>query len=94
MSTKVTCRQCQSSFAAPPHLYGKTVACPKCRAPIAIPQPVAPAPNPQLHFHEVRRADHFSILAPVTPLMADKIRQDTGPSCNIQFTDEEIGSRF
>lgn len=50
--------------------------------------------NPQLHFHEVRRADHFSILAPVTAVVADKIRQDTGPACNIQFTDEEIGSRF
>ena len=47
--------------------------------------------NPQLHFHEVRRADHFSILAPVTPLTAEKIQQDTGP---IQFTDQEIGARF
>jgi len=50
--------------------------------------------NPQLHFHEVHGADHFSILAPVTAVVADKIRQDTGPSCNIQFTDEDIGSRF
>lgn len=50
--------------------------------------------NPQLHFHEVRRADHFSILAPVTALVADKIRQDNGPSCNIQFADDEIASGF
>jgi len=50
--------------------------------------------NPQLHFHEVRRADHFSILAPATAVVAGKIRQDTGASCNIQFSDEEIGSRF
>jgi alpha/beta superfamily hydrolase len=47
--------------------------------------------NPQLHFHEARGADHFSILGPVTAVVADKIRQDTGPTCNIQFTDDEIG---
>ena len=50
--------------------------------------------NPQLRFHEVRRADHFSTLAPVTGLLAEKIRQDTGPTCNIRLTDEEIGQRF
>ncbi len=46
--------------------------------------------NPQLHFHEVPSADHFSILAPVTTVVAEKIRQDTGPTCNIQFTDAEL----
>ena len=50
--------------------------------------------NPRLHFHEVRGADHFSILAPVTGLLAEKIRQDTGSTCNIQLTDEEISRRF
>lgn len=50
--------------------------------------------NPQLHFLEVHSADHFSILALLTAVVADKIQQDTGPSCNGQFADAEIGSRF
>ncbi len=50
--------------------------------------------NPELHFHEVRRGDHFNIIAPVTRMIAEKVRQDTGPSCNIQFTDDEINRLF
>ncbi|MBP87082.1 MAG: peptidase [Planctomycetaceae bacterium] len=50
--------------------------------------------NPQLHFHAVHRADHFSILAPMTTLVAEKIQQDTGFTCSIQFTDRELGQRF
>jgi hypothetical protein len=50
--------------------------------------------NPQLRFHEVRGADHFSILAPMTGLLAEKILQDTGSTCSIQLTDEEIDRRF
>jgi len=50
--------------------------------------------NPQLHFLEVRRADHFDILAPVTGLLAEKIQQDSGPACNIQITEDEMNRRF
>lgn len=50
--------------------------------------------NSQLHFFEVRPADHFNILAPVTTLIAEKLRQDTGPTCNTSFTDAEISGRF
>jgi dienelactone hydrolase len=50
--------------------------------------------NPNLHFFEAARADHFDILAPVTLLIAQKIPQDTGPSCNISFTSDEINRRF
>jgi len=43
-----------------------------------------------VHFHPVAKADHFSTLAPVTHLIAQKILADTGPSVNIAFTDEEL----
>ncbi len=46
--------------------------------------------NPLAHFHPVRGADHFSILAPATRLIADKILRDDGPSTNIAFTAQEI----
>jgi hypothetical protein len=52
------------------------------------------AQNPQLQFFEARRADHFNILAPVTRLIAQKIQQDTGPACNLQFAPEEIDRLF
>jgi DNA-directed RNA polymerase subunit RPC12/RpoP len=37
----VSCR-CGKSFAAPPNLAGKQVACPSCRNPIQVPHPGAP----------------------------------------------------
>jgi acetyl esterase/lipase len=50
--------------------------------------------NPQIKFFEANRADHFSILAPVTRLVAEKIRNDTGPTCNLRFTGGEIERAF
>jgi pimeloyl-ACP methyl ester carboxylesterase len=50
--------------------------------------------NPRLQFLEARQADHFSILAPVTRLVAQKIQQDTGPTCSLQFTAEEVDRQF
>src|SRR5581483_10028250 len=44
--------------------------------------------NPQAHFYPVRRASHFSILAPVTRLIAAKVLRDDGPTCNIAFTED------
>ncbi|HJN11480.1 MAG TPA: hypothetical protein QF564_22555 [Pirellulaceae bacterium] len=38
----VSCR-CGKSFAAPPNLAGKRVACPSCRNPIQVPHPGAPS---------------------------------------------------
>jgi dienelactone hydrolase len=46
--------------------------------------------NPLIHFLPVRRADHFSILAPTTKLIAAKILADDGPTTNIEFTVEEV----
>ncbi len=50
--------------------------------------------NPNAHFVPVRGANHFSILAPTTRLIADKILRDDGPTCNLTFTEEEVGKLF
>ncbi len=36
------------------------------------------------------QADHFSILAPLTELLAKKILTDSGPTTTIDFTQQEI----
>jgi len=46
--------------------------------------------NPQARFFVVPRADHFSVLAPTTELIAKKILADTGPQTAIGFSDAEI----
>lgn len=38
--------------------------------------------------------DHFDILHPITPLIAEKILQDKGPKCNIRFTEAELKQRY
>jgi dienelactone hydrolase len=50
--------------------------------------------NPAVHFLSVRGANHFSILAPVTRLIADKILRDDGPATNISFTEDEVNKLF
>jgi acetyl esterase/lipase len=47
--------------------------------------------NPNAHFLPVRGANHFSILAPATRLIADKILRDEGPASNLTFIEEEMG---
>lgn len=46
--------------------------------------------NPLVHFHPVKGADHFSVLQPVTRLIATKILADDGPAANLTFTDAEL----
>ena len=50
--------------------------------------------NPNAHFVAARGADHFSILAPTTRLIAGKVPRDDGPTCNLAFTEEEVGKLF
>jgi dipeptidyl aminopeptidase/acylaminoacyl peptidase len=50
--------------------------------------------NPQVHFHAIEGGTHFSILAPTTRLVAAKILQDNGPTCNIAFTAQELNKAF
>ena len=46
--------------------------------------------NPNAHFLPVQGATHFSVLAPVNRLLAQKILADTGPACNITVTEDEV----
>lgn len=50
--------------------------------------------NPAVRCLEVNGADHFTILAPVTANIAQKINQDTGPTCNIQLQEAELSRLF
>jgi hypothetical protein len=46
--------------------------------------------NPKAHFIEVQNMDHFSVLAPMTDLIAKKILQDTGDLSNLSFSADEV----
>jgi acetyl esterase/lipase len=48
------------------------------------------ATNTKVQFFPVEGASHFSILAPVTRLIADKVFRDNGKASNITFTKEEL----
>jgi pimeloyl-ACP methyl ester carboxylesterase len=50
--------------------------------------------NPQAHFLPVRGANHFSILAPVNRLIAEKVLRDDGLECNLAFTGDEVNKLF
>ena len=50
--------------------------------------------NPKAQFFPVRGATHFSILAPATRLIADKILRDDGATSNLSFTEEELNALF
>jgi pimeloyl-ACP methyl ester carboxylesterase len=45
--------------------------------------------NPKVSFVTVRGADHFSVLAPLNRVLAQKILADTGPTCAITLTADE-----
>jgi dipeptidyl aminopeptidase/acylaminoacyl peptidase len=47
-----------------------------------------------LDVHVVYGADHFSVLAPLTRLVAHKIVEDTGPSCGIRITEDEVRGAY
>ncbi len=48
--------------------------------------------NPLVQFHPLVGADHFSGLAPVSRLIAEKVLGDTGVSVNIHLTPEELAA--
>jgi len=50
--------------------------------------------NAKVHFYEVKGANHFSILAPVTKAIADKVVRDEGPTSNLAFTEPELNKLF
>lgn len=46
--------------------------------------------NENIHCYVIDGADHFSVLAPLTRVVAQKIIQDTGTEPNISITQEEL----
>jgi acetyl esterase/lipase len=48
--------------------------------------------NPAIHFYRVRGANHFSILAPMTRVLATQILNDRGPATNIEFDEDELAN--
>ena len=46
--------------------------------------------NENIHGYVIEGADHFSTLAPLTRLAAEKILADTGESCSISITQDEL----
>ncbi|WP_254507881.1 hypothetical protein [Anatilimnocola floriformis] len=73
MPIKATCA-CGASFAAKDELAGRTVACPKCKQPLTIPRPQAPAAPAVPH----ENADLFDGLG----LKARDESQGRCPSCS------------
>ncbi len=56
----------------------------------SLQQMAAASQNPRIQFREVRGATHFSILAPVNQLLAEKVLADDGPSTRITITPQEL----
>ena len=46
--------------------------------------------NPKIQFFGVQGGDHFSIIAPVNTVLAQKIVADNGPQSNIKITEAEL----
>lgn len=47
-----------------------------------------------VHFVEVKGADHFATLAPINAMIAKKILLDIGPECNINLSPDEINQAY
>jgi hypothetical protein len=50
--------------------------------------------NANAHFLSVKGATHFSILAPTTRLLAEKILRDDGATTNLNVSEEEVNRLF
>jgi pimeloyl-ACP methyl ester carboxylesterase len=50
--------------------------------------------NVSLRVYPVEGGTHFTIIGPVTNLLAKKLLADTGPRCNITITADEVNQAF
>ncbi|MFM9865736.1 MAG: alpha/beta hydrolase family protein [Micropepsaceae bacterium] len=50
--------------------------------------------NPNVRFHLVPRASHFTVLGPVSAAIAKQILKDTGPASAITLNDAELTALF
>ncbi len=48
--------------------------------------------NPMVHFHPIDGANHFSILQPISRLIAGKIVRDDGAESNMMFDEKELAA--
>jgi alpha/beta superfamily hydrolase len=46
--------------------------------------------NPRIHYFPVEGATHFTVILPVSRLIAEKIVRDDGPESNITFDQKEL----
>ncbi|HSI82831.1 MAG: alpha/beta hydrolase family protein [Candidatus Methylacidiphilales bacterium] len=46
--------------------------------------------NANIHFLEAPKQDHFTVIYPVSALIASKIEADTGAKCNITMSEAEL----
>jgi dipeptidyl aminopeptidase/acylaminoacyl peptidase len=60
----------------------------------ALQQMARKSTNPWVHFLPVRGATHFSVLAPTTRLIADKILRDNEAASILTFSEEEVNKPF
>lgn len=80
MPIRVKC-VCQQQFDAPDHLAGKTVKCPKCASPIAIPNPAMAKAAPVAPNHMASLLDEAGV----------KQRSATGcPACGTPFPPDAV----
>ncbi len=50
--------------------------------------------NPLVRFFPIKGASHFTVLSATNRLIAEKILTDTGPTCSLAFTEEELNKPF
>jgi pimeloyl-ACP methyl ester carboxylesterase len=50
--------------------------------------------NPLVHFVTVKGADHFQVLGPTNALIARKVLEDQGATCDISLTKVEASRTF
>jgi hypothetical protein len=48
--------------------------------------------NDKVEFHEVPDLNHFSVLAPATKMIADKLKSDVDPAGKVEFTDADFAN--
>jgi dienelactone hydrolase len=48
--------------------------------------------NPKVHFLSVQGATHFTVIRPISRLIARKILRDDAPEPNIKFDEEELAA--
>jgi Fe-S cluster assembly iron-binding protein IscA/alpha/beta superfamily hydrolase len=50
--------------------------------------------NPKVAFFVVKGANHFNVLGPTNRLIVEKVLKDTGPTCDLTFTEKEVDAAF